>query len=153
MATGSGASSRVRGTRGHDIVGMLLGASLPLLAVAAALLIGAVMLLLLDADPGRAYGALVEGAFGSTSGITQSLVKATALLLVGLGICIAFRASVINIGAEGQIILGAVAATWFALEFRTLPGWGLIPATIVVGFLGGAGRRRGGPVTRPSPRM
>lgn len=138
MATGTGASSGAHRARGHDVVGMVLGASLPVLAVGAALLIGAVMLVLLKADPIQAYGAMIEGAFGSTSGITQSLVKATPLLLVGLGICIAFRASVINIGAEGQIILGAVAATWFALEFRTLPGWFLIPATITVGFLGGA---------------
>ena len=137
MSTGTGSSFGARRRRGPDLVGMALGASLPLLAVAAALLIGAVMLLFLKADPIRAYGALIEGAFGSTSGITQSLVKATPLLLVGLGICIAFRASVINIGAEGQIILGAVAATWLALEFRTWPGWILIPSTITIGFLAG----------------
>src|SRR5512147_2293542 len=81
---------------------------------------------------------MIAGAFGTVSGITQSIAKATPLLLVGLGICIAFRASVINIGAEGQIILGAVAATWFALEFRTLPGWVLIPGTITLGFVAGA---------------
>src|SRR5512140_344532 len=138
MTTGVGLPSRPHGPRRRDVAGMLLGASLPVLAVGAALLIGAVMLLLLKADPVRAYGALIEGAFGSSSGITQSLVKATPLLLVGLGICIAFRASVINIGAEGQIILGAVAATWFALQFRTLPGWVLIPGTITLGFLAGA---------------
>src|SRR5512143_1456442 len=137
MALGGGTPSSGRWLRGRDLPGMVLGASLPLLAVAAALAIGAVMLLLLDADPVRAYGALVEGAFGSTSGITQSLVKATPLLLVGLGICIAFRASVINIGAEGQIILGAVAATWFALELRTWPGWVLIPGAITIGFVAG----------------
>src|SRR5512140_3910074 len=138
MAIGGAMPSGRGPSRRRDVAGMLLGASLPLLAVAAALLIGAVMLLLLDADPVRAYGALIEGAFGSSSGLTQSLVKATPLLLVGLGICIAFRASVINIGAEGQIILGAVAATWFALQFRTLPGWVLIPGTITLGFLAGA---------------
>jgi simple sugar transport system permease protein len=57
---------------------------------------------------------------------------------VGLGICIAFRASVINIGGEGQIIVGALAATWFPLTFRTWPGWLLIPCTLLVGFLAGA---------------
>lgn len=137
MATGTGSASGARRRRGPDLVGMVLGASLPLLAVLAALLVGAVMLLFLNADPLRAYGALLEGAFGSTSGLTQTLVKATPLLLVGLGICIAFRASVINIGAEGQIILGAIFATWFSLQFRTWPGWLLIPSTIVGGFLAG----------------
>jgi len=58
--------------------------------------------------------------------------------LVGLGICIAFRASVINIGAEGQIILGALAGTWFSLAFRSWPGWLLIPATLVAGFIAGS---------------
>jgi ABC-type uncharacterized transport system permease subunit len=112
--------------------------SLPLLAVVVALFIGGVMLVVLGANPFQAYASLLEGALGSVSGLTQSLVKATPLLLVGLGICIAFRASVINIGAEGQIILGAVAATWFSLQFRTWDGWLLIPLTLFVGFLAGA---------------
>ena len=81
---------------------------------------------------------MVTGAVGSVSGVTQSLVKATPLLLVGLGICIAFRANVINIGGEGQITLGAIVATWFPLTFHTWPGWLLIPSTLVLGFLAGA---------------
>ena len=116
----------------------LFRAALPILAMLAALLIGAVMLLLLDVNPFTAYAALIEGAFGSTSSITQSLVKATPLLLVGLGICIAFRASVINIGGEGQIILGALMATWFSLQFRTWPGWLLLPTTMTMSFIAGA---------------
>jgi simple sugar transport system permease protein len=58
--------------------------------------------------------------------------------LVGLGICIAFRASVINIGAEGQIILGALGATAWSLGFRTWPGWLLVPTTLMASFLSGA---------------
>jgi general nucleoside transport system permease protein len=108
------------------------------LALLAALLIGAILLLLMGVNPLTAYASMITGVFGSVSGITQSIVKATPLLLVGLGICIAFRASVINIGAEGQIILGALAATWFSLQFRTWPGLLLIPATLVAGFAGGA---------------
>ncbi len=111
---------------------------LPFAGVVVALLISAVMLLILKANPIAAYAAMVSGAVGSVSGITQSLVKATPLLLVGLGICIAFRASVINIGGEGQIIMGALLATWFPLTFPTWPGWVLIPSTLLVGFLGGA---------------
>ena len=107
---------------------------IPISGMFIALLIGAVMLLVLGANPLTAYSALVEGAVGSVYSLTQSLVKATPLLLVGLGICIAFRASVINIGAEGQIIAGALMATWFTLTFRTWPGWLLIPATLIMGF-------------------
>lgn len=123
---------------GFDWQGILLRASMPILAVLIALLVGAIMLLLLKANPLTAYGAMVKGVFGSLFGFTQSLVKATPLLLVGLGICIAFRASVLNIGGEGQIIAGALMATWFSLQFRTWPGWALIPATMIMGFLAGA---------------
>lgn len=111
---------------------------MPLLAVLFALVVGGVILLLLGVNPIEAYAAMISGAFGSTFGITQSIAKATPLLLVGLGICIAFRASVINIGAEGQIILGALGATAISLAFRTLPGWLLIPLTMFVGFAFGA---------------
>jgi simple sugar transport system permease protein len=114
------------------------GALPPILAVLAALVIGAVLLVLLRANPFEAYAALVGGALGDVSGLTQSMVKATPLLLVGLGIVIAFRASVINIGGEGQIIAGALMATWFSLAFRTWPGWLLITATLIMGFLAGA---------------
>ena len=112
--------------------------SLPLLAVLFALAVGAVILLLLGVNPIEAYAAMISGAFGTTFGITQSIAKATPLLLVGLGICIAFRASVINIGAEGQIILGALAATAFSLGFSTLPAWLLVPLTMMAGFAAGA---------------
>lgn len=111
---------------------------LPIGGVLVALIIGGIMLLILKADPLKAYAALVKGAVGSLSGVTQSLVKATPLLIVGLGICIAFRANVINIGGEGQITMGAIAATWFPLTFNTLPGWLLIPLTLTLGFLAGA---------------
>jgi simple sugar transport system permease protein len=96
------------------------------------------MILLLGAKPVAAFSAIIRGAFGSTFGLTQTLVKATPLLLVGAGICIAFRANVINIGGEGQIIAGALAAVWFSLRFPAAPGWLLIPSTLIVGFLAGA---------------
>jgi ABC-type uncharacterized transport system permease subunit len=117
---------------------MAFNAALAASGMLTALLVGAVMLLLMRANPLTAYAAMISGAVGDVSGITQSLAKATPLLLVGLGICIAFRASVINIGGEGQIIAGALMATWFPLTFRTWPGWLLIPATLLVGFVAGA---------------
>lgn len=125
-------------TRRFGSPGMFFNALLPLAGMLLALLIGAVMLLILKVNPLTAYAEMVGGALGSVSGITQTLVKATPLLLVGLGICIAFRASVINIGGEGQIIVGALAATWFPLTFRMWPGWLLVPSTLLVGFAAGA---------------
>ncbi|MGD0879437.1 MAG: ABC transporter permease [Anaerolineales bacterium] len=127
-----------RQQRGVDWSKVVLNLALPVAGVLVALLIGGIMLLVLKANPIVAYAAMISGAAGSLSGVTQSLVKATPLLLVGLGICIAFRANVINIGGEGQIILGAILATWFPLTFNTWPGWLLIPATLVLGFLAGA---------------
>ena len=117
---------------------ILLTLALPVAGVLVALIMGAIMLLVLKANPIVAYTAMVSGAGGSLSDVTQSLVKATPLLLVGLGICIAFRANVINIGGEGQITLGAIVATWFPLTFPTWPGWILIPVTLILGFLAGA---------------
>jgi len=111
---------------------------MPALALAAALTVGAVMLLILKVNPIEAYAALFGGALGTSSGLMQSAVKATPLLLVGLGIVIAFRANVINIGAEGQIIAGSLMSTWFAVTFRDWPGAVLLPAVLVLGFAAGA---------------
>jgi simple sugar transport system permease protein len=112
-------------------------ALLPLLAVPVAFLIGAIMLLALGANPLTAYGALITGAFGDVSGITQTLTKATPLLLVGLGVCIAFRGGIINIGGEGQIVVGALATTAVAIGFKDVPGWILLPLCLIVGALAG----------------
>jgi general nucleoside transport system permease protein len=131
-------TSRSRRGRAIDWKLVLIRAAPLLLALGLALLIGAVMLLLLGVNPVEAYASMITGVFGSKFGLAQSIIKATPLLLVGLGICIAFRASVINIGGEGQIILGALMATWFSLQFRTWPGLLLIPATLIMGFLAGA---------------
>jgi simple sugar transport system permease protein len=110
---------------------------MPFLATLAALGVGAVMLMVFDANPVVAYGALLEGAFGSTNAIADTLVKATPLLLVALGICIAFRGGVINIGGEGQLVLGAVASTLVGLTNPDMPGYLLIPLALLVGFFAG----------------
>lgn len=132
------ANEKAAKTQSTDWAGIFVNLLLPVSGMLVALLIGAIMLVILKVNPFTAYAELVKGAFGSVSGITQTLVKATPLLLVGLGICIAFRASVINIGGEGQIIAGAIAATWWPLTFRTWPGWILLPTTLIVGFAAGA---------------
>jgi simple sugar transport system permease protein len=122
----------------NAMLARILDALQPLLATLAALAVGAGMLLLLDADPLEAYGAMLEGAFGSPNALAETLVKATPLLFVGLGISIAFRGGVINIGGEGQYIIGALMATVFALNAPDLPTWILIAVALLLGFLGGA---------------
>jgi len=110
----------------------------PVAAVAAALLVGAVMLALLGVSPSEAYRAMFEGAFGSLNSIADTLVKATPLLLVAVGICIAFRGGMLNIGGEGQLIVGALAATAAILALPDLPAAALIPLGLVLGFFAGA---------------
>lgn len=116
----------------------VLDALMPVFATLVALMIGAVMLVLMDANPVDAYKALYEGAFGSKNSVADTLIKATPLLLVGIGICISFRGGVINIGGEGQMIVGGLAATWLALEFQDARPEVMIPACLVASFVAGA---------------
>ena len=132
------ASDKVQSQRLKTTLGKTGEVLLPLLAVPFALLIGAVVLIFLKVNPLDAYGALIKGAFGSVSGITQTLVKATPLLLVGLGVTIAFRGGVINIGGEGQLVAGALAGTAVALSLPNWPKAALIPLVLLSGSLAGA---------------
>lgn len=81
---------------------------------------------------------MFEGAFGSSKALTETVLKATPLLLVGVGITIAFRADVINIGGEGQLVLGALFSTFVALNVPRLPAVLMIPLVLLAGFVGGA---------------
>ena len=119
------------------ILSRTLAAMTPVLATLAALGVFALILMFLGANPIEAYGALVEGAVGSPNAIADTLVKATPLLLIGLGICIAFRGGVTNIGGEGQLIVGAIAATLIGLKFPEAPGYLIIPIALLLGFLAG----------------
>ena len=112
---------------------------LPFAAVLAAFLIGAVLLLLQGVNPLEAYQAMFVGAFGSKNGLSDTLVKAIPLMLVGLGIAIAFRGGVINIGAEGQIIVGSLLTTFVVVKMgESWPGYlGIIVGMLAGAFMGG----------------
>ncbi len=110
----------------------------PLGAVAFALLIGAIMLLALDASPFEGFLALLDGAFGSREALIETALKATPLLFVGVGITIAFRANVINIGGEGQMVAGGLLATMTALWLPDMSAFIMLPAVILAGLVGGA---------------
>ena len=113
-------------------------ALLPVFATVAALLVGGIMLLILKINPLTAYSALIQGACGSWNAFAETLVKATPLLLVGIGICISYRGNVVNIGGEGQMIMGAILSTWIALTFTNLPGWLMILIGMLAGVVGGS---------------
>ncbi len=121
----------------NALVRPLIGLAVPVGAVIVALTIGAIMLLSLGANPISGYAALLDGAFGGWNELADTSIKAMPLLLVGVGICIAFRAGVINIGGEGQIIAGAVASTTVALLVPDLPRLILVPLVLIGGAVGG----------------
>jgi ABC-type uncharacterized transport system permease subunit len=126
--------SRLARVTGPRLAGLLV----PVSAVVAAFLVGGVMLLMLGVNPIRGYGALLDGAFGDLDALADTAIKSMPLLLVGVGICIAFRASVINIGGEGQMIAGAIVSTLVALAVPDLPRVLLVPLVLLGGLLGGA---------------
>lgn len=106
--------------------------------VVVALGFGVILLTLLDASPIDGYRAMWNGAFGNGPARTETALKAVPLLLVGAGICVAFRAKVINIGGEGQIISGALASTAVGLWIGDLPRPIVLPIVLLAGLVGGA---------------
>jgi general nucleoside transport system permease protein len=110
--------------------------ALPTAAVLSVLL-GGVLMLAFGANPITGYHALLTGAFGGSYALTSTAVKAVPLLLVGAGICIAFRANMLNIGGEGQIAMGGLAGTATALALPGLPAVVLIPLVLLAGAVGG----------------
>ncbi|MBI3989962.1 MAG: ABC transporter permease [candidate division NC10 bacterium] len=111
---------------------------LPALSVALALPAGGVVLAIAGTNPWEAYKEMALGAFGSLYGLSETVVKAIPLLLAGLGVALAFRMLFWNIGAEGQLHLGALGATWVALNAPDLPAPLLQPLMILAAFFAGA---------------
>jgi len=110
----------------------------PVLGALAALLVGAVLIALAGSNPLMAYQAMLKGAFGGQRQLIETSLKAAPLLLIGLGLTVAFKARVWNIGGEGQYFIGALFGSAVALQFPGLPAVVLIPAMLLAGALGGA---------------
>ncbi len=110
----------------------------PVLAVLSALVFGALFPKLSGFDPLAVYGSMWRGAFGDAYGLSETIVKAIPLALCAMGITVAFRMSLWNIGAEGQLYAGAMAATGVALSFPDAPALALLPAMVAAGMAAGA---------------
>ncbi len=107
----------------------------PVAAVILALLAGAFILLALGKNPIEAYGSMLNGAFGDSGRLANTITRAIPLLLVAVGICISFRGGVINIGAEGQLFIGAVSVTAFSVAVgESLPALVVIPLVLLIGW-------------------
>jgi ABC-type uncharacterized transport system permease subunit len=143
------------------IVGGLRQLLVPALSLLTALLVGAVVIILSSPDfvakigsnpgaalsaglrdVGGAYGGLYAGAIGnpfvSIGPITETLLRATPLMLAGLAVALGFRAGLFNIGAEGQIYIGALFATGVGISFGDMPFFLHMPLAVLAGFVGGA---------------
>lgn len=105
--------------------------------VGSALILAGALLAVTGNDPVQAYRTLLLGAFGSANRVAETLVKACPLAIMGLGIAIAFRAQVWNIGGDGQFTLGAIASTFVALNLP-LPAVVRAPFCFLAAFAGGA---------------
>jgi simple sugar transport system permease protein len=125
-------------TLGRERAPWIEAIAIRLAAVVAALLVGAVFLLATGHDPVRAYGEMLAGAFGSAFAVEQTLIKAIPLILTGLGVTLAFTMGLWNIGAEGQLVVGALAASWLALSIPHLPAAIMLPGLVILGLAGGA---------------
>lgn len=110
----------------------------PVGAISLALLIGAVILLISGANPLLAYSALFNGAFGGASNIGRTLEKATPLIFNGLAISLAFKAGMFNIGAQGQLVFGAIVSAFIGFAVKGLPWFIHAPLALICGTLAGA---------------
>jgi general nucleoside transport system permease protein len=112
----------------------------PLFAVLAALVLGALTMLATNVAPatiGRSYVALLTGSLGSVNAVSETLTAAAPLILSGLGVALGFRAGMFNIGAEGQVLIGGMAAVIVGFAFGGLPAWIHLPLALIAGIVAG----------------
>lgn len=112
----------------------------PVFAVIVALILGAFAMLATNVDIatiGRSYVALVVGSVGSANAISETLTAATPLVLASLGMAVGFRAGLFNIGAEGQLLIGGMAAVIVGFNFAGMPAFIHLPLALLAGAIAG----------------
>lgn len=110
----------------------------PFISVAIAIGIGSLIMLAVGKDPIAAYSAMFYGAFGGPRQIGETLLRATPLIFTGLAVAYGFRAGLFNIGAEGQLFMGGLAAAFVGVALAGLPWIVAAPLILVAAGLGGA---------------
>src|SRR5438876_928986 len=109
----------------------------PLIAVLAAFIVGGIIVLIIGDSPIQTYRLLIGSAFSWPDGIGYTLFYATPLIFTGLAVAVAFRCGLLNIGAEGQLYIGAFATAWVGITFANLSPWLLIPMCFLAAIVGG----------------
>jgi ABC-type uncharacterized transport system permease subunit len=115
----------------------VIGLLIPVLSLVMAFIFGWVILAFSGYDPAVVYRKMFNGSLGTYYALTETIVKAIPLALAGLAVSLAFRMKLWNIGAEGQIYMGAFAASGLAVYMGDSSPYLLIPLTMAIGFLAG----------------
>lgn len=110
----------------------------PIIALAAMLVVGSILFLMLGISPAQAMYVFFIEPLMTSYGWSELAVKAGPLILIALGLAVGFRAKLFNIGAEGQLIMGAIFGGGIALLFHEQAGWWILPLMIFMGAIGGA---------------
>ncbi|HEX9001989.1 MAG TPA: ABC transporter permease, partial [Blastocatellia bacterium] len=117
----------------------------PFIAVLAAFVIGGLVVLAIGDNPFTVYRLMISSAFGLFDAMGNftwdnwgyTLFNATPLMFTGLAVSLAFKCGLLNIGAEGQLVVGAFAAGWVGLTFTGLPGGVLVPFAMMAAIAAG----------------
>lgn len=109
----------------------------PLIAVVAAFIVAGILILIIGDNPLEVYRLLFGSALSWPVGIGYTLFYATPLIFTGLAVMVAFRCGLLNIGAEGQLYIGAFATAWVGITFASLSPWVLIPMCFIAAIVGG----------------
>ena len=110
---------------------------IPIAAILVTLILSAIPILMAGGHLWKSYYYLFYGALGTRFNLLETFVKASPLLLTGLAVAFAFRAKFWNIGAEGQLLAGALAATVLGVNLGGVPSFLVLPIVIMGGFLAG----------------
>ena len=113
--------------------------TVPIYAVLTAVIVGSLVILAAGVNPLEAYAALFRGAFGSGPAIAKTLARATPFIIAALAVAFGFKAGLFNIGAEGQLLVGALAAAWVGTWdwVAAIPAVIAILVVLLAGFAGG----------------
>ena len=119
-------------------MGALQKIGTPLISAALAIVIGSFIMWISGYDPIAAYAALFKGAFGGPKQIGDTILRSTPLILTGLAVGYGFRAGLFNIGAEGQLFMGGLAAAFLGVLMVGMPWAVVVPVLIIASALAGA---------------
>ena len=131
-------SSKVKSSERLDWVAITQKIGTPVASVILAILIGSLIMWASGYDPIAAFAALYQGSFGTPKAFGDTLLRSTPLILAGLGLAYGFKANLFNIGAEGQLFMGGLAAAALGLALAGQPWFLAIPLLLLAAMLAGA---------------